>query len=197
MTDILDQLVDSRNLLGLLVDPLLLVVLFVFRSWFVRPMIAEFRRRQGKLANDDSDIQIRRDQQICAEADRAIRTVKVVQGAAKEARQVIVSRDQSPPAGNGESVPLWIRDGWSASEKELLDAARAAGTDSPTVFVFLPRQAADELRKLIVDAEAAQQTIDAKGTPTTRDGEEAKHSMESRRNAAVRGLNWQGIGTPT
>lgn len=147
---------------------------------------AEFRRRQGKLANDDADIQIRRDQQIYAEADRVIRSVKVVQGAAKEARQVVVSRDQTPPAGNGESVPLWIRDGWSASEKELLDAARAAGTDSPTVFVFLPRQAADELRKLIVDAEAAQQTIDAKGTPTTREGEEAKHSMESRRNAAVR-----------
>lgn len=147
---------------------------------------AEFRRRQGKLANDDADIQIRRDQQIYSEADRVIRTVKVVQGAAKEARQVVVSRDQSPPAGNGESVPLWIRDGWSASEKELLDAARAAGTDNPTVFVFLPRQAADELRKLIVDAEAAQQTIDAKGTPTTREGEEAKHSMESRRNAAFR-----------
>jgi hypothetical protein len=147
---------------------------------------AEFRRRQGKLANDDADIQIRRDQQIYAEADRVIRSVKVVQGAAKEARQVVVSRDQTPPTGNGESVPLWIRDGWSASEKELLDAARAAGTDSPTVFVFLPRQAADELRKLIVDAEAAQQTIDAKGTPTTREGEEAKHSMESRRNGAVR-----------
>lgn len=147
---------------------------------------AEFRRRQGKLANDDAEIQIRRDQQIYAEADRVIRTVKVVQGAAKEARQVVVSRDQTPPAGNGESVPLWIRDGWSASEKELLDAARAAGTDSSTVFMFLPRQAADELRKLIVDAEAAQQTIDAKGTPTTREGEEAKHSMESRRNAAIR-----------
>lgn len=148
---------------------------------------AEFRRRQGKLANDDADIQIRRDQQLYAEADRVIRTVKVVQGAAKEARQVIVSRDQTPPVGNGESVPLWIRDQWSAALKEILDAARGAGTDSPTVFVFVEKPTnADELRKLIVDAEAAQQTIDAKGTPTTREGEEAKHSMESRRNAAVR-----------
>lgn len=147
---------------------------------------AEFRRRQSKLANDDADIQIRRDQQIYAEADRVIRSVKIIQGAAKEARPIIVSRDQSPPTTNGENVSLWIRDGWSASEKELLDAARAAGTDSPTVFFFLPRQAADDLRKVIVDAEAAQQTIDAKGAPTTREGEEAKHSMESRRNAAVR-----------
>ena len=147
---------------------------------------AEFRRRQSKLANDDADLQIRRDQQIYAEADRAVRSIKVIQGAAKEARQIIVSRDQSPPTGNGEHVPLWIRDGWASSEKELLDAARAAGTDSPTVFVFLPRQSADGLKRLIVDAEAAQQTLDAKGTPTTREGEEAKHSMGSRRNAAVR-----------
>src|SRR5262245_4172221 len=147
---------------------------------------AEFRRRQSKLANDDADIQIRRDQHLHAEADRVIRSVKVVQGAAKEARQIVISREQTPPTSNNESMPLWIRDGWSSSEKELLDASRAAGTDSPIVFVFLPRQAADELRKLIVDAEAAQQTIDAKGTPTTREGEEAKHSMESRRNAAVR-----------
>lgn len=147
---------------------------------------AEFRRRQSKLANDDADIQIRRDQQIYAEADRVIRSVKLIQGAAKEARQIVVSRDQTPPTPDGETVPLSIRDGWSTSEKELLDAARAAGPDSPIVFVFLPRQAADGLRKAIVDAEAAQQTIDAKGTPTTREGEEAKHSMESRRNTAVR-----------
>jgi hypothetical protein len=148
---------------------------------------AEFRRRQGKLANDDADIQIRRDQQIYAEADRIIRTVKVVQGAAKEARQLVVSRDQTPPTGNGESVPLWIRDQWSSAKKELIDAARGAGMDSALVSVFVEKPTnADELRKLIVDAEAAQQTIDAKGTPTTREGEEAKHSMESRRNAAAR-----------
>jgi hypothetical protein len=147
---------------------------------------AEFRRRQSKLANDDADIQIRRDQLLYADADKIIRAVKIVQGAAKEARQVVISRDQTPPTGNGENVPLWLRDGWSSSEKDILDAARSAGTDSPTVFVFLRRQAADELRKLIVDAESAQQTIDAKGTPTTREGEEAKHSMESRRNGAVR-----------
>ena len=147
---------------------------------------AEFRRRQSKLANDDADIQIRRDQLLYTDADKIIRSVKIVQGAAKEARQIVISRDQTPPTGNGENVSLWLRDGWSSSEKEILETARSAGTDSPTVFVFLPRQYADDVRKFIVDAESAQQTIDGKGTPTTREGEEAKHSMESRRNAAVR-----------
>jgi hypothetical protein len=146
----------------------------------------EFRNRQTRLANDDADLQIRRDQLVYAEADRVIRSVKIVQGAAKEARQIVVSRDQTPPPGSAESVPLWIRDGWSASEKEMVDAARAANTDSPTVFVFVPRQAADDLRKLIVDTEAAQQTVDAKGVPTTPEGSEARRSMESRRDVAAK-----------
>jgi hypothetical protein len=146
----------------------------------------EFRNRQTRLANDDADLQIRRDQLVYAEADRVIRSVKIVQGAAKEARQIVVSRDQTPPPGSGESVPLWIRDGWSASEKEMVDAARAANIDSPTVFVFVLRQAADDLRKLIVEAEAAQQTVDAKGVPTTPEGGEARRSMESRRDVAAK-----------
>jgi hypothetical protein len=147
---------------------------------------AEFRRRQSKLSNDDADLQIRRDQLLYAEADKVIRSVKVLQGAAKEPRQIAVSRDQNPPTSNGEDVPLWLRDGWSTSQKDILEAARAAGTDSPTIFLFIARQAADDLRKLIVDAEAAQQTIDTKGTPTTPEGEEAKHSMDGRRSTAAR-----------
>lgn len=146
----------------------------------------EFRNRQTRLDNDDADIQIRRDQLVYAEADRVIRAVKIAQGAAKVARTPAISRDQIVPQPTDESVVIWIRDQWSASEKEVLDAARAAGTDSSVIFIFIPRQAPDKLRRLIVEAEAAQQTIDAKGVPSTREGEEAQHSMESRRNAAVR-----------
>jgi len=150
---------------------------------------AEFRQRQSKLANDDADLQIRRDQLLYAEADRIIRSVKLIQGEAKEARQIVASRDQTPPQSSGENVPLWIRDGWAASEKEIVDAARAAGTDSPMLFVFVPRQAADDLRRLVIDAESAQQTLDTKGTPTTPEGSEARHSMESRRDVAMKERN--------
>lgn len=147
---------------------------------------AEFRRRQSKIANDDADLQIHREQLLYAEADRVIRSVRIIQGAAKEMRQIVVSRDQTPPQSSGDRVLLWIRDGWAASEKEMVDTARTAGTDSPTVFVFVPRQAADDLRKWIIEAESAHQTIETKGVPTTREGEEAKQSMESRRNLAIR-----------
>lgn len=142
----------------------------------------EFRNRQTKLNGDDAGIQFRRDQLLYTEADKIVRSIKMIQGAAKEPRQFAVHRDQTPPTVDGGTIPVWIRDGWSCSEKDLVDAARSAGADSPILFVFIPRQSADDLRRLVVDADAAQQTLDAKGHPSSDEGQEAKRSMESRRS---------------
>ncbi len=145
----------------------------------------EFRNRQTKLNNDDAAIQFKRDQLLYGEIDKIIRGLRIVQGAAKEPRQFIIHREATPPAADGGGIPVWIRDGWSASEKEVVDAARAAGADSPVLYLFIPRQSADDLRRLIVEADAAQQTIDAKGNPTSPEGQEARQSMDSRRARAV------------
>ena len=145
----------------------------------------EFRNRQTKLNNDDAAIQFKRDQLLYGEIDKAVRAIRVIQGAAKEPRQFLVHREQTAPVVDGGSVPIWIRDGWSCAEKEVLDAARAAGTDSPMLFVFIPRQSAEDVRRLIVEADATQQTLDAKGSPTTAEGQEARQSMDSRRARGV------------
>jgi hypothetical protein len=145
----------------------------------------EFRNRQTKLNNDDAAIQFKRDQLLYGEIDRTIRGIRVIQGAAKEPRQFLIHREQTAPTVDGSSVSIWIRDGWSCGEKDVLDAARAAGTDSPILFVFIPRQSAEDARRLIVDADASQQTLDARGNPTTAEGQEARQSMESRRARAV------------
>lgn len=145
----------------------------------------EFRNRQTKLNNDDATIQFKRDQLLYGDIDKAVRAIRVVQGAAKEPRQFLIHREQTPPVVDGSSVPIWIRDGWSCAEKDVLDAARSAGTDSPILFVFIPRQAAEDIRRLIVEADATQQTLDAKGNPTTAEGQEARQSMDSRRARAV------------
>ena len=107
----------------------------------------EFRNRQTKLANDDADIAIRRDGLLYAEADRIIRGVKIVQGAAKEPRPLAIFRDQLPPQVTGENIPVWIRDQWSCARREVEDAARKAGSDGPIIYVFIPRQSADDLRQ--------------------------------------------------
>ena len=131
----------------------------------------EFRNRQTKLNNDDAAIQFKRDQLLYGEIDKKIRGIRVIQGAAKEPRQFLTHREQTAPVVDGSSVPIWIRDGWSCAEKDVLDAARAAGTDSPILFVFIPRQSAEDARRLIVEADASQQTLDARGNPTTAEGQ--------------------------
>jgi hypothetical protein len=145
----------------------------------------EFRAKQTKLNSDDPAVQFRRDQLLYAEVDGIIRGVRIVQGTAKEARQFGAHRDQTPPVVDGASIPIWIRDQWSHAQKDMIEAARAAGSDSPIVYVFVPRQSAEDLRRLIIDADAAQQTLDARGNPTTPEGQEARLSMESRRADAA------------
>lgn len=145
----------------------------------------EFRNRQTKLNNDDAAIQFKRDQLLYGDIDKAVRAIRVMQGAVKEPRQFLIHREQIAPVADGSSVPIWIRDGWSCAEKDVLEAARSAGTDSPILFVFIPRQSAEDVRRLIVETDAAQQTLDAKGNPTTAEGQEARQSMDSRRARAV------------
>lgn len=145
----------------------------------------EFRNRQTRLNNDNAAIQFNRDQLIHTEIDRIIRSLRVMHGAAKEPRQLVIHREATPPAVDRTGIPVWIRDGWSASEQDTIDATRVAGPDSPTIHVFIPRQSADDLRHLIVEAAAAQQTLDTRGNPTGSEGQEARQSMDSRRVRAV------------
>lgn len=149
----------------------------------------EFRNRQTKLGADDATLQIKREQILYAKVEGVVRGIKLTQGAAKEPRQVAISREASIPAPDGASVPMWLQDGWSAGEKQIVEAVRSAGATSPIIAVFIPRQSADDLRRLLIEAEAARQTLDAKGNPTTAEGLEARGSMESRRGKAAADLD--------
>ena len=146
----------------------------------------EFKNRQTKLTADVADVQIRRNNLLYADIDRFIRAQKVVHGVAKEARDLLVTRDQTPPEVTGTGIPVWVRDEWSASEKSMVDAARSAGSDSPVIYVFIPRASAEDLRRWIIDAAAAEQTIESKGVPATAEGAEARRSMESRLALAIK-----------
>ncbi len=141
----------------------------------------EFRNRQTKLRNDDATVQFFRDQILYANAGEIVKQVRVVQGAAKVARELVVFKDVTMPASQGGVIPLWIRDGWSAAEKDMVDAARNAGFTSPVVCVFIPRKSHEDLKRCIIEVEAAQQTLNALGHPTTQEGQDARHGMESRK----------------
>lgn len=144
----------------------------------------EFRRRQGQLLSDTTAIYFKRDQLLYSEADRIVGSVTLRQGAAKVARTLSIHRGDTAPPITGPAIPLWVRDGWSCGLRQVEEAARAAGVDNPIVFVHIPQRSADDLRRLIVEVEAARQTLDAKGLPATSEGQEARLSMESRHGRA-------------
>lgn len=146
----------------------------------------EFRNRVTRLTNQEHEVHNKRDALICDAAQQAVKGIKLQQGASREPRKLAVHFGEDPPDIAGHDIPVWIRDGWSCSEKSVVDAARAAGTDSPIVFVFVPKASADDLRKQIIRYEAAKGTIDFKGIPSTPEGQEARNAMQSRMDDARR-----------
>ena len=145
---------------------------------------AEYNKREAKFRNNAADFDEQRDQLLAAEVDRALKGIKLIQGQAKVSRSLVTHRGQDAPLVTGDSIPVWIRDGFSSREKAMTDAAIAAGMDSPIIYVFIPNKSRDELLSAIASYEAAHQTIQAKGAPATQEGELAKSAMESKKKLA-------------
>ena len=104
--------------------------------------------------------------------------VRVNQGVSKETRKVVLNFGDQPPSTSSGEIPIWVRDEWAETEKRVRDDARAAGTDSAVVSVFLPKRNADSLVETIASIHARQETL-ARPAPTTDAGKEARASMDS------------------
>src|SRR4029450_5081772 len=121
-----------------------------------------------------------RDRLLAAEMDRIVRSLRLLHGVAKEARTLALHRRQDAPASNGEDIPVWIRDGFSAAEKDTVDAAKKAGVTGAVIYVFIPRKSRDELLSAVAAEQAAEQPLATKGVPSTPEAQAARQSMESR-----------------
>ena len=146
----------------------------------------EFRNRQTQIGSNESVVHQKRDALLQAALQKEINTMRLKQGASNEPRELVLHFAPEPPDATGQNVPVWVRNEWNASQKNVVDAARAAGTDSPILFVFVAKAEAEKLREQIIRAEAARGTIDGKGVPSTREGEEARSSMGTRLSDAER-----------
>ena len=101
-----------------------------------------------------------------------------LQGKSKVRRAAELSFGAEKPTSRG-GIPVWIRDGWNEDEKAVLAEVHALGTDAPLVVVFVPKRRSDDLKKALAAAKAAEETLNAKGIPTTDEGREARLGMES------------------
>jgi hypothetical protein len=140
----------------------------------------EFRNRQTRLNSDLTSLSSKRGSLISAGCGGALKDIKLAQGKSKEPRKLMVHFGTEAPVAGGTDIPVWVRDGWGEKDSTVLNDARAAGIDSATIYVFVPKASADDLQKAIVEFEAAKSTLDFKGTPTTPEGQEARDAMATR-----------------
>lgn len=144
----------------------------------------EFRMRRTKVVNDAATISAKRTELLTTVCNDVLKGIRLTHGKDNVPRKLQVHFGPNVPVIDGMSVPVWIRDGWGESESNVVGDARAVGTNSPTLFVFIPRANAEELQSKLVEAEAAKATLDAKGVPTSREGQEARDAMLTRLSTA-------------
>ncbi len=144
----------------------------------------DFNTQFAAISNDAGRIADERSQLLRTGCGDELQAIKLIHGASKVSRQLGMHFSQDAPDPSDGDVPVWIRDEWSDSEKNVLHDARDAGPDSPIVFVFLPRHDSDRLREAIAEWKAAETTLGLRGVPSTPEGLVARQAMETREQQA-------------
>lgn len=149
-----------------------------------------FMAQRGLLANQAHSLEHERDTRIRKLFGESVRKLRLEQGDSKVSREALPLFDAELPKDANQRIYLWVRDGWSSDDNTIKAEARQAGSDSPTVFVFLPKRHGDDLRQQLMEYKAARNTIDERGTPgptapaDVREAYEAMHTTA--RNAELR-----------
>ena len=113
----------------------------------------------------------------------------MIQGNSKVTRDFYPIFNSDLPSDRDKKVCVWIRDGWSIDENSVRADALQAGNQSPTVYVYIPKRSADDLRHHLIDYKAASATLDKRGVPNTPEGVEARAAMETTKQSSEGKLN--------
>lgn len=165
-----------------------------------------FQNRRATLGSSAPQLEAEREDLIRRHFGKTVGNLTLTQGKSQVPRTLSPIFDSVLPKDANERIYIWLRDGWSDDESQAQADARQAGTESSTLFVFIPRRSADELRNRLMDAKAAASTLEARGIPGTAEGEEARAAMQTTHNTAARRVDelldeafsgarvWQGGG---
>ena len=148
----------------------------------------EFRAQEAELKAAPQRVEQKRSDLLKGRFGDVMKKVRVVQGKDNVERRLAPTYDDSLPKDHDKSLYLWIQDGWQTEEKSVIAEAKAKSTDNPTLFVFMPAQHKTDLINAIVALEAARNTLQKKGSPSTEEGRDAQRSMESRQRNAEKEL---------
>lgn len=143
----------------------------------------DFRSRYARIQADDSRIASDRATELRNVINETLKGITFTQGVNKTPRKYDLHFGADLPTIETGAVPVWIRDEWSVSERTVREDAQREGTESPIVFVFLPRQNADDLKAALAGQAAAKETLEARPRSTVPEAIEARSAMEARHRA--------------
>ena len=146
--------------------------------------IDEFKSQEAALSNEAFRIENERDDRIRKRFGSVAGKLSLVQGSSKVPREISPFFEGQLPQDADKRICVWVRDGWSSDEKSVRVEALQAGNQSPTVFVFIPKRSADDLRRHLIMYKAASATLDKRGVPNGPEGTEARAAMETTKQTA-------------
>ena len=148
-----------------------------------------FREERTALGRNEVEVAARREQLLRGAVQEIVGEVRPVQGEAKIRRRVELRLHGDPDPAGSNAVGVQLGDEWSMSWAQVRDEALKRGMEDPVLHMHLPKQSAEELRRHIVAVEAARRVMDHRGTPASREGQEARTSMKSRLEGAEAARN--------
>jgi len=149
----------------------------------------EFLSQCSHLANESHRVEAERDDRIRKKFGELVRKLSLTQGSSLVNRDISPIFDAQLPKDADQRVCVWVRDGWTIDENSIRADARQAGNQSPTVFVYIPKRSADDLRRQLIDFKAANSTLEKRGVPNTPEGAEARAAMETTRQTSEAKIN--------
>lgn len=144
----------------------------------------EFLAQRSALSNEAHRIETERDDRIRKRFGEIVSKLHLTQGSSKVPRDIYPVFDARLPTEADKRISIWVRDGWSIDENSVRADSRQASTQSPTVFIFIPKRSADDLRHHLIDHKAASATLEKRGVPNTPEGIEARAAMETTKQTA-------------
>lgn len=143
-----------------------------------------FMNQRAILASQGHALEHERDTRIRKLFGETVGRLSLVQGNAKVAREVSPLFDATLPKDADQRIYVWVRDGWSTDENAVRAEARQAGSESPTVFLFLPKRHGDDLHQQLMEYKAASNTISERGTPGANAAADTREAFEAMQTTA-------------
>lgn len=149
----------------------------------------EFLSQRSQLANEAHRVEAERDDRIRHKFGSMVKKPTLTQGNSKVSRDFHPVFNSQLPSDADKKICVWVRDGWSIDENSVRADALQAGNQSPTVYAFIPKRSADDLRYYLIDYKAASATLDKRGVPSGPEGTEARAAMETAKQTAEGKIN--------